>query len=252
MFATQRPATARPAMTEDKASESAMTALYRVALGPVRPKHYLPIFARFDATGRTSTGWNWAASLFTLGWLVFRQLWGPALVYVAVAEGLALLVFGVGRPLLQWPQAIEWGVLGAFGLLALAVPGLYGNAVLHTETRKKITRALAATRTVPEACALLESKASDGKRLAWVAVAHLLLAAAAIGAYFFIPQAGFSALNTAAPTASASPAPTPATATAVAPSAPPPAPASPPLTAPETMAGTTPPGPAPGSEAPAV
>ncbi len=60
------------------ASESATTALYRAALGPVNIGRYLPVFVRFDEEGRAGPSWNWAAALLTLNWLVFRQLWGAA------------------------------------------------------------------------------------------------------------------------------------------------------------------------------
>lgn len=193
MRATTDPAESLiPAMSLDSPSDNAMTALYRVALGPVNTECYLPVFERFDATGRTTTSWNWAACLLTLNWMVFRQLWSAALVYVAAAEGLALLVFGLGRSFLQWPQGVEWGVLGAFALLAFAVPGLYGNALLHADIRKRIARALAASRTVPEACALLSQQASSRKRLNTLVLANVVIGAAAALAYLALPKGGFT------------------------------------------------------------
>jgi hypothetical protein len=155
MHATTESAEITAQLPSKPRSDIALTALYSAALGPVHLSRYLPIFARFDEAGRTTTSWNWAASLCTLNWMVFRQMWGAALVYVAAAEGVALLVFGVGRPLLEWPEAVEWGVAAAFVLLSCAVPGLYGNALLHADTHKKIARALTATHTLNEACALL-------------------------------------------------------------------------------------------------
>lgn len=172
-----------PAMSIDSPSDNAMAALYRLALGPVNTDHYLAAFERFDSTGRTTTTWSWAACLATLNWMLFRQLWGAALVYVAAAEGLALIVFGVGRSFLQWPQGVELGVLGAFALLAFAVPGLYGNAILYADIRKRVARALAASRTVPEACALLEKQASSRKRLKILVLANLVMGVAALLAY---------------------------------------------------------------------
>ncbi|KZT17732.1 sporulation protein [Acidovorax sp. GW101-3H11] len=172
-----------PAMSLDSPSDNAMTALSRLALGPVNTDYYLAVFERFDSTGRTTTTWNWAACLATLNWMVFRQLWGAALVYVAAAEGLALIVFGIGRSFLNWPPGVELGVLGAFAVLAFAVPGLYGNAILYADIRKRIARALAASRTVPEACALLEKQASSRKRLQMVVLANVALGVAALIAY---------------------------------------------------------------------
>jgi cell division protein FtsN len=172
------------------APESATTALYRAALGPVNTAHYLSVFARFDEAGRASPMWNAPAGLLTLNWLVFRQLWGAALVYVACAEGLALLVLGLGRGVLQWPQAVEWGVLGALLLLSIAIPGAYGNAILHAETRRRMTRAVRAASTVREACAALDQQASSRRRLWGLAAVNMLLAAGAVGGYLALTQRG--------------------------------------------------------------
>ncbi len=166
-----------PAATN--APESATTALYRAALGPVNVARYLDLFQRFDEAGRAGPAWNWAAGFLTLNWLAFRQVWLAALVYVACAEGLALLVLGVGRHVLHWPAAVEWGVLGALLALCIAVPGAYGNAWLHADTRRRILRAVREARTMREACAALEQQASTPRRL-WglLALNGLLLALA--------------------------------------------------------------------------
>jgi cell division septation protein DedD len=181
------PAPSQPAAI---APESATTALYRAALGPVNTAHYLAIFARFDDAGRASPMWNAPAGLLTLNWMVFRQLWGAALVYVACAEGLALLVLGLGRRFLQWPQAVEWGVLGALLLLSIAIPGAYGNAILHADTRRRMTRAVRAASTVREACAALDQQASSRRRLWGLAAINVLLAAGAVGGYLALTQRG--------------------------------------------------------------
>ncbi len=214
-----------PAMSLDSPSDNAMTALSRLALGPVNTDYYLAVFERFDSTGRTTTTWNWAACLATLNWMVFRQLWGAALVYVAAAEGLALIVFGIGRSFLNWPPGVELGVLGAFAVLAFAVPGLYGNAILYADIRKRIARALAASRTVPEACALLEKQASSRKRLQMVVLANVVLGVAALIAYLVWSPSDTKplALEPAVTVAQATAAATAASATAPAASAPAPA-----------------------------
>ena len=178
-----------PAASLDSPSDSAMTALTRLALGPVNTDYYLAVFERFDSTGRTTTTWNWAACLATINWMLFRQLWSAALIYVAAAQGLALVMFGIGRSFLQWPPGVELGVLGAFAVLAFAVPGLYGNAILYADIRKRVARALAAARTLPEACVLLEQQASSRKRLRALVVGNgVLLAAAALAYLLWAPS----------------------------------------------------------------
>lgn len=165
--------------------ESATTALYRAALGPVHTARYLAVFERFDEAGRASPVWNGAAGLLTLNWMVFRQLWRAALVYLVCAGGLAALAVVLGRHFLQWPPGVEWGVLGTLLLLGIVIPGAYGNAILHADIRRRMTRAVSAARTVREACATLEKQASSKRRLWGLVLINVLLglgaAAAALG-----------------------------------------------------------------------
>ncbi|AOF87959.1 sporulation related domain protein [Hydrogenophaga sp. RAC07] len=175
------PAPSQPAAT---APESATIALYRAALGTVNVGRYLPVFERFDEEGRAGPSWNWAAALLTLNWLVFRQLWGVALVYVAAVEGLALLVLGLGREWLAKPSLAEWGFLGAILVLSCLIPGVYGNAWLHADTRRSMTRAVRDAKTVREACGALAQRASNRKRLLSLVLINAVLAVAAAGAYW--------------------------------------------------------------------
>ncbi|MGP1630721.1 MAG: SPOR domain-containing protein, partial [Giesbergeria sp.] len=164
-----------------------MDALYRAALGPVQLPRYLALFGRFDQAGRAPIGWNLAASLATLNWMVLHHLWTAALMYVALVEGLALLIFGVGRPMLHWPAQVEWGLFAAFAMFAIALPGLFGDALLHGEIRKRIARALVAAHSIPETCELLARQASSWRRLAWIAAANVLLFAAIAVTWALVP-----------------------------------------------------------------
>lgn len=176
MSAIQAPASPLPTPDTDAASRSALTALYRAALGHGPQERYLRRFAQFDAAGRTAPGWNWAASLSTLGWAALRHLWVPALLYVAVLEGLALLALGPGRWLL--PQAAQWPALLAIAALAWLLPGLYGDALLHTEIRKRIVTALSQTQSVAEACTFLGQRSRTPKRLQGLVLVHAAMAVA--------------------------------------------------------------------------
>lgn len=187
-----------PDVRPQAASDSAMDALYRAALGPVQLPRYLALFERFDRAGRAPAGWNLASSLATLNWMLLHHLWSAALVYVALVEGLALLVFGVGRPLLHWPEQIEWGLFAAFAMFAIALPGLFGDALLHHEIRKRIAHALVAAHTMPEAHSLLARQASSWRRLAWIATANVLLFAAIALTWALVPAGSGSASGTAA------------------------------------------------------
>lgn len=158
---------------------SVAPALYRAALGPVNLEHYLVAFERLDATGRVLPGWNLAAALCPLGWLVFRRLWRQALlVFAALASG-ALLLWAVGH---RW-LALPWPMLAGLALAGLTVLcgglGLYGDALVHADVRRRIDGAVSAASTMREAMELLQRQAGSRRRLLWVAVVGAALAATA-------------------------------------------------------------------------
>lgn len=198
------------AAPESGAATHTMRTLYAAAIGPVQLPRYLALFERFDRAGRAPAGWNAAASLVTLNWMVLHHLWTAALVYVALVEGLALLVFGVGRPLLQWPPAVEWGLLAAFALFAVALPGFFGDALLHGEVRKRIARALSLAPTIPDACDMLRRQASSRRRLLAILACNVLLALALGAAWVLVPEGGWSAQHRNPPVAAGAVPPAPA------------------------------------------
>ena len=188
MPARPEPAAAA-ATTLDSSDESATTALYRAAIGPVRCDYYLPVFARFDAADRAGPSWNWAACLGTLNWMVFRQLWGPALVYAAVVAGLALVALGIGRLSGAFSGIATLCLLVALATLSFLVPGFFGNALFFAHSRKRMARALSATDTVTDACVLLNRQSTTRQRSAWLALGNAALAGAAIAVYLAPPPA---------------------------------------------------------------
>lgn len=167
----------------EPAGDSAISALQRAMIGPLNATHYLPVFARFEADDRAGPGWNWAASLCTLNWMVFRRLWGPALAYLGcIAAGL-LLVFGLGRLVLQLSPSGELSLLVSLATIAVLVPGGLGDAWLYRQYRARSAAALVSAPTLQEACALLARQASSRRRLLGIAILNLLLAAAVASAW---------------------------------------------------------------------
>ncbi|RYF07827.1 MAG: DUF2628 domain-containing protein [Comamonadaceae bacterium] len=199
-----------------RTEHSAMPALYGAAVGPINAARYLQFFERQDDTGRTLTSWNWAAAMCTLSWMVFRQLWGAALVYVAALEGVALLVFAIGHQVLGLPMSVLAGLGLAWLAAACVLPGLYGDAIVHAEVRKKIDKALSAAATVPQAEERLLAQAASRRRLIWIAAANGVLALLAAALWLAFPDGGRSALArlqapvAAAPAALTASAPSPA------------------------------------------
>jgi cell division protein FtsN len=173
----------------DSGPTSTTSALYRAAIGKVSTDFYQRVFDRFETAERTGPSWNWAAALITFNWMVFRKLWLAALVYVGALVATLVSVLGLGKLVFQWSSPLETGLLGLLALVFVAVPGVYGNALLHWASRKKMAQALATNATVPEACAMLEQQASTKQRLIWIALANALLVGATVGISVALPDA---------------------------------------------------------------
>lgn len=151
--------------------------LYRAAIGPRSQDYYLRHFARFDGDGRTGTSWNWAAYWTTFNWLVYRKMWGWALAYVAALLGLALLVFGVGKLVLNYSDTSA--VLLSLLLLtaAFVVPGMYGNAWFYTHCNEKISAVLRTSPEVKDAATVLANQAPDQRRPLWLGLTNAVAVA---------------------------------------------------------------------------
>ena len=103
-------------------------------------------------------------------------------------ESLALLAWGAERWLLPAQAPLPWPLLMAVAALAWVLPGMYGDALLHTEIRKRIVTALTQTQSVAEACALLGQSASSPRRLKNLVLANAAVALiAAAACYFWLP-----------------------------------------------------------------
>ena len=151
---------------------SVAPALYRAALGAVNPDHYLAAFERLDGVGRVLPGWNLAAALCPLGWLVFRRLWRHALV-LALGLAAGALLLWAGYQWLAVPLPMLGGVALAGLLMLGAGLGLYGDALVHAEVQRRIAWAVSAAPNMREAMALLQSRAVNRRRLLWLVVMGL-------------------------------------------------------------------------------
>ena len=177
--------TTTPALEED-----VTTTLYRAAIGPVSSAYYLPIFTRFEAADHAGISWNTAAGLLTLNWLVFRKLWVAALAYVGILVAVALLVFGIAHLVFQFSDTLMMALGLGFGLAAFVLPGLFGNALFHTECRKAMAKALTGHANVADARDALLRQASTRNRL--IALAAANVAVVLLGAFAYQQ---FSALS---------------------------------------------------------
>ena len=164
-------------MTLDRYDGSATLDLYRAALGPIQADYYLKAFTRFDAVGKPGPGWNWAAAMLSLNWMVYYKLWIAALAYVGAVAGAALLLPGIGGLVFQLSAPTQWALLALTLLLSVAVPGLYGNAWLYRASNKRMEQALVASATLQEACATLTRQSGGVRRLISLAGLNVALCA---------------------------------------------------------------------------
>lgn len=171
--ATPHTNTARVAPGSTAALPDATSALYRAAVGPVQTDHYVAIFNAMDASERYSMRWNWAASLCTFNWLVFRKLWRVALYYCGTVVACFLAIFGIGRLIFQFSPTVELVLLGVLGGMLFALPGLLGDSLLHVDCRRRMTLALRSSNTDDEARAVLERQASTRHRLMGLAAINV-------------------------------------------------------------------------------
>lgn len=191
---TAAPATADPVAVDasrttlDASEASATSELYRAAIGPINTDRYQRIFERFEAADRSTPHWNWAAALITLNWMAFRGLWGAALGYLGAVAASVLLLLGIGRLVYSLSNESLWAISALLLLLCIVIPGLWGNAMFHTASRKRMAQALSVNHTVPQACAMLLRDASSRKRLVWIALANAGLIAVLLGFALNMPK----------------------------------------------------------------
>ena len=187
LFDFPQPESPPPAtLSLDTAEVSATEALYKAAIGPVNTDRYLPLFTRFEAADRMMPSWNWAASLCTLGWMLFRRMGMAALVYLALAAALLLAAGVLVALVFRGAPELQWGVVLATALLLFLVPGILGDAWLHAHTRKRMARALADSASWTEAADLLGRRAVGWPRAGWVALGHAALLGGAAGLWFTV------------------------------------------------------------------
>lgn len=189
------------------ADNSLMPRLYQAAIGPLHTAYYQQQFERFDALGKPSPSWNWAAGFCTLGWMGLRGLWRPAAVYAAVIAAIALLWWGLGlHQALPLPAALALLLFGV--LLAIVIPGFGGNALYHRAVRQRTMQALSQSSTLTQAMQQLQAQAPSSTHLQWATSAQaatVLLAAGAAWAVGNVPAPGSNATSAtiAAPNAPA-------------------------------------------------
>lgn len=145
--------------TLDQTEGSVIEVLHRTCLGDVHQDYYLPIFLALERQPTEPPRWNWSASLLTLNWLLYRRLWGAALIYAGAVLAAALLVGGLIPLMLPGENGGVLAVSAVLLALGFWVPGRYGNTLLFAASQKKMNQALHSTHSLKEACVQLTRQA---------------------------------------------------------------------------------------------
>lgn len=185
---TEPAASADTAASLDSSPAMAMPTLHRAVIGPIGNDYYLPIFSRFEAAGEATLSWNWSACVYNLHWMIFRGLWGAALVFAGSLLGLALLLVALGQVVFDWPPEVVYGLLATGLALGCLVSGAWGNALFFNHSRQAMMDAIQANPTLALACAQLERQASSRQRFITLLTVNALLLALAASAYLLLTQ----------------------------------------------------------------
>jgi hypothetical protein len=112
--------------------------LYRAAVGESKAHYYLPRFQRFDE-GSSRASWNWPAFFVSFFWMLYRRMYGAALIYWFAWPTVMLMLGGLISALLG-PLAggIAYALLIAAQLIL--VP-MFANALYHWHIRNRIKSA---------------------------------------------------------------------------------------------------------------
>lgn len=180
----------------DNSPTMAMSTLYSAAVGPIGNDYYLPLFSRFEAAGQATLSWNLSACLYSINWMIFRRLWGPALVFAGAMLGSSLLLVALGLLVFEWPPELLYQSLLACLALGMLVCGLWGNALFYNRCRQAMMTAVADNKTLVQACAQLSQQASTRRRFIRLLLVNAVLLALAGGAYLRL--VGFDNIDTLA------------------------------------------------------
>ncbi len=166
-------------------------ALYRACVGAENTDHYLKIFEKFDAQGRTGPNWNTGAFFTTLYWLVYRKMYSTAALYIMIPLTLGIItnIISLFIPLLHflvfWVALLNWG-------LCILGP-VYGDELYYKACKKKIKDAQhIAPDDISQQCRLLAAQGGVNKKaVIIVAVMQMLLAITIVLLVFtsFLPYA---------------------------------------------------------------
>lgn len=184
------PAAPPPEPLPPSAPPNVSVDLYKAVIGQKNQATYLLHFARFDAKGKTGPTWHWAGFLSALNWLLFRGMWGAALLYAAFMLAAILGLFGLGKLAYDFSNTTAQILLAGFVLLISVLGGLYAHAAYYRFCKKQIVQTVGLSSSIQDARKRLRDQASTNRRLYVLVGLNTALLCALLWGLARIQQAG--------------------------------------------------------------
>ena len=183
------PAAPPPEPLPPSAPPNVSVDLYKAVIGQKNQATYLRHFAQFDAKGKTGPTWHWAGFLSALNWLLFRGMWGAALLYAAFMLAAILGLFGLGKLAYDFSNTTAQMLLAGFVLL-ISLGGLYAHAAYYRFCKKQIVQTVGLSSSIQDARKRLRDQASTNRRLYVLVGLNTALLCALLWGLARIQQAG--------------------------------------------------------------
>ena len=186
------PAAPPPEPLPPSAPPNVSVDLYKAVIGQKNQATYLRHFARFDAKGKTGPTWHWAAFLSALNWMIFRSMWGAALLYAAFMLAAMLGLFGIGKLAYDFSDTTAQMLFAGFVLLTSVLGGFYAHAAYYRFCKKKIVDTVGLSSSIQDARKRLRDEASTNRRLYGLMVLNAALIGLAAWGFSLVQQQGAS------------------------------------------------------------
>ncbi|MES2205694.1 MAG: hypothetical protein V4525_02725 [Pseudomonadota bacterium] len=175
----------QPIRPDTIGNSSDQKALYRACVGSENAEHYLEIFEKFDALGKTGPNWNTGAMLVTLYWLVYRKMYSNAAWYTIIPLTLFIItnIISLFIPILNflvfWVALLNWG-------LCIIGP-LYGDELYYKACKKKIREAQhISPDDISQQCRLLSAQGGVNKKAVIIVAIMVILLSIALIIFSFV------------------------------------------------------------------
>lgn len=160
-------------------------ALYRAYIGLENTDHYLEIFEKFDAVGKTGLHWNTSAMLATFYWLVYRKMYSHAAWYTIIPLTLFIITNIIILFIPKLNLLVFW--VGLFNWVFCILGPLYGDKLYYKVCKKKIREAQhIAPDDIDQQCRFLRAEGGVSKKAVIIVIAMVMVLSIALLLFAFV------------------------------------------------------------------